>query len=168
MVAGLELANRRANLFDHPRGFVAQDGGCRPLPQAINKMEVAVTDSGRRSPHQNLAILRLIDINLLNAERLVRTMVNSGFHRRPSLRLICSSSIARAVGISSAEAGFKVTPGRFSLVRDYQTSAGPDHTSCGRESPTVRYSLMANSVRSLPSGSTLGPLVLWHVSVVGG
>src|SRR5271166_5613582 len=80
VVARLKLANRRADLLDYARSFVAQDGGCRPLPQAINKMEVAVTDSRRRGAQQNLAIPRLIDINLLNAERLVGTTVNSGFH----------------------------------------------------------------------------------------
>ena len=79
MVAGFELADRRADLFHDPGPFVAQDGGRRPLPRAVDKMQVAVTDPRRRGADQDLAILRVVDFNLLNSERLVWTTINSRF-----------------------------------------------------------------------------------------
>jgi hypothetical protein len=85
MVAGLELADAGADLFDHARRLVAQDCGSRPLPQAVDEVQIAATDARGRRAEQDLAILWIVDFNLLDAKRLVWTMENSGFHFWPSV-----------------------------------------------------------------------------------
>jgi hypothetical protein len=45
-------------------------------------MQIAVTNAAGNGSHQNLAILRAVDLYIFDRERLFRTVKNCGFHRQ--------------------------------------------------------------------------------------
>ena len=54
--------------------------------QPLDEMQIAVAHAGRGGAHEDLMILRIINIDLLDGERLMGTMENGGLHSNVSLR----------------------------------------------------------------------------------
>src|SRR5712664_1877936 len=81
MVARLDIAHRLADFLDDSRRLVAEHRGGRMGVVAVDEMEVAVAYAARDRPQQHLAILRLVDIDIFDSERLLWPMKHGGFHR---------------------------------------------------------------------------------------
>jgi hypothetical protein len=43
-------------------------------------MQIAMAHAGRDGAHEDLMILRIVDVDLLDGERLMGTMENGGLH----------------------------------------------------------------------------------------
>src|SRR5712692_6406051 len=81
MVARLDIAHRLADFLDDSRRLVAEHRGGRMGVVAVDEMKVAVAYAARDRPQQHLAILRLVDIDIFDSERLLWPMKHGGFHR---------------------------------------------------------------------------------------
>src|SRR5713101_8179142 len=81
MVARLDIAHRLADFLDDSRRLVAEHRRRRMGVVAVDEMKVAVAYAARDRPQQHLAILRLVDIDIFDSERLLWPMKHGGFHR---------------------------------------------------------------------------------------
>jgi hypothetical protein len=60
---------------------VTEHGGGRKRIQTIDEMQIAVADAARNGADQDLALTRLVDVNVFNRKGLVRPVKYCGFHR---------------------------------------------------------------------------------------
>ena len=60
------------DLLDDARGLVPEHHRQRPRPRAVDDREIGMADTRRLDPHQQLARLRLVELDLLDAERTRR------------------------------------------------------------------------------------------------
>src|SRR6266851_10244327 len=81
MVARLDIAHRLADFLDDSCRLVAEHRGGRMRVVAVDEMKVAVAYAACDRPQQHLAILRLVDIDIFDSERLLWPMKHGGFHR---------------------------------------------------------------------------------------
>lgn len=82
MVADGDVGHARADFGDHPRALVpAEHRGPRQRDHAVVKVLVAVAATGGSQLHQDLALLRRVDLDTLNAP----TGVCSGSQSRAPL-----------------------------------------------------------------------------------
>ena len=94
-VAGLDVAHVRPHRLHDARGLMAEHRG--KLGQrigAIDEVEVAVTDAAGDGAHQHLAPDRLVDVDLLDDERLVGPVKECCFHPCVPGRGACRGMIA--------------------------------------------------------------------------
>jgi len=80
MIAGLHVRHQLADLLDDPGGLMSEHGRRGIWVQPIDEVEVAVADTRRRRVHEHFARHRLIDVNLLDREWLMRPVENGSFH----------------------------------------------------------------------------------------
>jgi hypothetical protein len=80
VVTRLEIADAFADLLDYAGCFVAEDRWRTVRIETLDEMQIAVADAGRDRAHQDLVILRIIDIDLLDRQRLIGTMKYGGLH----------------------------------------------------------------------------------------
>ncbi len=82
VIAGAQGRHLVADGLHHPGALVAEDEGLveRISPEAIDDVQVAVTDAGRHRAHEHLASPRLVDVDVLDRERRVHLPEDGGFH----------------------------------------------------------------------------------------
>ncbi len=80
MIAGLHVGDLLADLLDDARGLVPEDRRRGPHVEAVDEMEVAVAYAARDDFDANLAILRLVDIDILDFQRLIGSVEDCCFH----------------------------------------------------------------------------------------
>src|SRR5262249_33594058 len=82
VIAGTQRGHVGTDSLDHTRALVAEDIGSieRKSPEAIDDVEVAVTDAGRRGADQDLAAPRLVDLHGFDRERLVHFPEDRGLY----------------------------------------------------------------------------------------
>src|SRR5216683_7817016 len=78
MVARLDIADRLADFLDDSRRLVAEHRGGRMGVVAVDEMKVAVAYAAGNGPQQHLAILRPVDIDIFDSERLLWPMKHGG------------------------------------------------------------------------------------------
>jgi hypothetical protein len=66
VVAGRERRDARPDPLDHARPLVAEDARERHPHRAADRDEVGVADTGAGHPHQDLALPRLVELDLLD------------------------------------------------------------------------------------------------------
>ena len=79
-VAGGDAGHAIADLFDDGGAFVAEHGGLGDYGVAAHIVEVAAADAGGGDADADLICLRGVEIDLLNAEGLIRFHENGGLH----------------------------------------------------------------------------------------
>ena len=80
MVARLQIGDGLADLLDDAGGLVTENRGRGMRIQSLDEMQIAVAHAGRGGADEDLVILRIIDVDLLDGQRLIGTMEI----RRPS------------------------------------------------------------------------------------
>src|SRR5260370_40414449 len=86
VVARLEIGDGLADLLDYPGGLMAEDRGPGQRIEAFDEMQIAVADARCGGAHEDLVILRIVDVHLLDCQRLIGTMKYGGLH------YVCSDS----------------------------------------------------------------------------
>ena len=126
MVARLDVGDLAADLIDNSSGLMSEHGGRRKGIQTIDEMEIAMADAARDGADQDLALARLIDLNVFNRKGLVRPVKYCGFHRETP----CYANLkcARASGPLIARNGSCM------YHRDCTSGFKP----CGRRRPLAR------------------------------
>src|SRR5262249_43395039 len=79
-VSGLDAGHALANLLDDARRLVPEQDRQRELPLALHDVIVTVTDTGRGDFDLDLAGLRSVDLDLLDAEWGLILVEDRGFH----------------------------------------------------------------------------------------
>ena len=77
---GLNSLDLQPDLLDDPGRLVAEDGGRGERVEAVDEVEVAVADAGGDGAHQHLAPDGLVDVDVLDGERLMRPVEHGGLH----------------------------------------------------------------------------------------
>ena len=77
---GLKSLDLQPDRLDDAGGLVAEDGGGRERVEAVDEVQVAVADAGGDGAHEHLAADGLVDVDVLDRERLVRTVEDGCFH----------------------------------------------------------------------------------------
>src|SRR6185437_16179031 len=80
VVAGFQIRDLGAHALDDTRRLVAKDGRGRMWPETLDKMQVAMAHAGSNRAHQYLMLAGLVDLDLFDTERLMRSMKNCSFH----------------------------------------------------------------------------------------
>ena len=81
VVAGLEVGDEFAGLFDDAGGLVAEDAGRVEGVEAFDEVEVGVADAGGGGLDEDFARAGLVDVDLFDREVLIRSVEHCGFHR---------------------------------------------------------------------------------------
>ena len=81
MVARFDVGDFAADRIDDAGGFMAENRGRGKRVEAINEMKVAMADAAGDGAHQDLALTRLVDLDVFDRKGLIRPMKNCGFHR---------------------------------------------------------------------------------------
>jgi hypothetical protein len=84
VVAGLEVLDAFADLFDHPRAFVAEHGRERREQRAVANGEVGVAHAGRTESHLDLVRLRRLELEVDDFERRVDRVADRGLRHARS------------------------------------------------------------------------------------
>lgn len=79
MIAGFDVVDRAADLFDHPRSFMTQHRRRWLRPQTVDYVQVAMAYAAGYEADQDFMLLRVVDLDLLDSERLMGTMKNGCF-----------------------------------------------------------------------------------------
>jgi hypothetical protein len=79
VVTLLYRAHLGADSLDNARRFVAQDSRSPRRQRATDAMKITVADAGGDRSHEHFAGTWLVDLDLLNSERLIRFAQNGGF-----------------------------------------------------------------------------------------
>jgi hypothetical protein len=80
VIARLELAHLQPHRLDDAGGLVAEDGGGGERVEAVHEVQIAVADAGGHRAHQHLAADGLVDVDVLDRERLVWPVEHGCFH----------------------------------------------------------------------------------------
>ncbi len=80
MVAGLHVGDLLADFLDDTGRFVSEDRGRGIRIKSVDEMQVAVAHAAMRRLDENFAILRLVDLDVLDGQRLIGAMEDGGFH----------------------------------------------------------------------------------------
>jgi hypothetical protein len=67
VIAALEIGDAFANLFHHPRRLVSERHWHRARPVAVNHGQIGVAQACRANPDQDFAMLRALQLDLLNS-----------------------------------------------------------------------------------------------------
>src|SRR5262249_16899110 len=96
MVARLDVGDVRADGEHHAGGFVAQHARAGARIEAFHVVQVAVADAGKGGADQHLVGRRLVELDLLDAERLVDLVHDGGggFHRATSQASLAATRLA--------------------------------------------------------------------------
>jgi hypothetical protein len=81
VVARLERGHLAADRLDYSRWLVAQDGRRLGGQRAVQAVQVAMANSGRDGAYQHLALTGLVDLDVLDGQRLFKRAKNCSFHR---------------------------------------------------------------------------------------
>jgi hypothetical protein len=81
VITRFDIADRLARFFDDTRRLMTQYRRGWERVIAIDEMQITVTDATGDSAHQDLAILRLVDIYAFDRKGLIRAMEDGSFHR---------------------------------------------------------------------------------------
>ena len=81
VIAGLDVGDVGADLFDHAGGFMAEHRRQRMRVEAFHEMQVGVTEAGDAGADQDLARARVRHADILDHQRLVDFMQDGGLHR---------------------------------------------------------------------------------------
>ena len=98
VVARLHVGDVAADGLDDARGLVAEHGRRGPRPLALHEVEVAVAQARRGGADQDFARTRVVDLDVLDGQRLVGGVVDGGFHGVRNLlqRVMCAGQRADA------------------------------------------------------------------------
>jgi hypothetical protein len=88
--------NALVKIIDDSRRFMAEYRGRGMRVQSFDEMQIAVADAGRSGANQDLVILRIVDIDLFDFQRLIGTMKYCGLHS-------CTISIVRCRSFRSGD-----------------------------------------------------------------
>ena len=77
---GVNSPGLQADLLDDPRRLVAEDGGRGEGVEAVDEVQVAVADAGGDDAHEHLAARGLVDVDVLDRERLIGPVEHGSFH----------------------------------------------------------------------------------------
>ena len=77
---GLNSVTCGADRLDDAGRLVAEDGGRRERVEAVDEVQVAVADAAGDGAHEHLAPDGLVDVDVLDRERLVGAVEHGGFH----------------------------------------------------------------------------------------
>ena len=80
MVAGLHVIDGLAHFLDDSGGFMAEDRGRGKGIVAVDEVQVAMANAAGDGAHQDFAILRLVDLDVLDNQRLIGTIEHGGLH----------------------------------------------------------------------------------------
>jgi len=80
MVAGFQIGDRLAYFLDDAGRLMAQDCGRWMRIQSFDEMQIAMAYAAGRGAHEHLAVLRIINVDLLDRQRLMGAMKHSSFH----------------------------------------------------------------------------------------
>src|SRR5271163_983019 len=80
VVAGLHVGDLLADFLDDAGRLVPEDRGCGIGIKPVDEMQVAVAHAAMRRLDENFAVLRLVDLDVLDGERLIGAMEDGGFH----------------------------------------------------------------------------------------
>ena len=80
VVARLHVGDLLADFLDDTGGLVSEDRGRGVGIKSVDKMQVAVAHAAMRRLDENFAVLRLVDLDVLDGERLIGAMEDGGFH----------------------------------------------------------------------------------------
>ncbi len=85
MIAGLHVGYLFADFFDDSGGLVAEHRGRRVRVETVNEMQVAMAYAAGDGLDQDFAVLRLVEFDVVDTERLIGPVENGGFHSDCSL-----------------------------------------------------------------------------------
>ena len=94
VIAWLDVGDVLADRLDHAGRLVAQHAWRGERIQALDEMQVGVTQAGVGGAHQHLAALQRRVLHVLDGERLVRLVEDSGLHG--SLHRVAQRTLAWA------------------------------------------------------------------------
>ncbi len=80
MVAGFDVANQIANLLHDAGGLMAEQGRDFHRDQALDVMQIAMTNAARLDLDQYLVVLGPIHFDLVYQQRLMGAIKHCGFH----------------------------------------------------------------------------------------
>ena len=80
MVARLDVSDVAPDFLDHTCRLVAKHDRHRRGVLALDEMQVAVAQTGDRGAHEHLARAGVVDLDILDGERLVGGVEDSSFH----------------------------------------------------------------------------------------
>ena len=80
VVARLHVADLVTDGFDDAGWLVAENRGRGQRVEAVNEVQVAVADTRRHGLDEYLVALRLVDVDILDGQGLVRPVEDGGFH----------------------------------------------------------------------------------------
>ena len=80
MVAGLHVGDLLADFLDDAGRLVSEDRGRGARIKSVDEMEIAVAYAAMRRLDEDFAVLRLVDLDVLDGQRLIGAMEDGGFH----------------------------------------------------------------------------------------
>src|SRR5438128_926220 len=94
VIAGAQRRDVGADRLHDAGTLVAEHDGAieRPAALAVDHVQVAVADAGGRRAYQDLAARRLVDLDGLDRERLVRLAKDRGLHLHAGLLTVAAST----------------------------------------------------------------------------
>ncbi len=109
MIARLDVGDIGADLLDHAGGFVPQHRGQRMRIKPLHEMQVGVAEPGDTGADQHLARSRLLQADVLDDQRGMRSVQNGGLHDAVSFRLLL---LSRFCGDALRPEPRRMSPGR--------------------------------------------------------
>jgi hypothetical protein len=88
MIAALQLGDLGPDRLHDSGRLVPEDGRRRKRIVAVDEVKIAVTDTRGDRAHQDLAPQRPVDVDVLDRERLLRTVEHGSFHERLLARVL--------------------------------------------------------------------------------
>src|SRR5215467_7772087 len=80
VVARLDVGDLAADFFDDAGGFVAEHRGRGVWIEPVDEVQIAVAYAAGDGFDQDFTVLRLVDFDILDAQRRFGTVKNGSFH----------------------------------------------------------------------------------------
>ena len=80
MVAGRDVIHVGTDRFHDTSGFVTQHDGQAVLVKTLDEVQIAMADTGSRSPDEDLARAAFVDLDIFDHKRLAHFVLHGGFH----------------------------------------------------------------------------------------
>jgi hypothetical protein len=80
VIADFEVIDAGSELFDSAGSFVAEHHRCGSGPVSVDHGEIGVAQTGRSNLHHHFAMPRIVELKLVDAERLRFVVRRLGAH----------------------------------------------------------------------------------------